>query len=443
MSSIVLSPETGVITEPPYYHREYKNDVPKECGNSLDNSWVNTAQRVAFTALPFISLYKPLSFPLSLAMGGLRTFTCVSQLLQSIKNGNTQEIPYAMLQTTIAVISLAGTIFAHPLGMLISTGHDLLIETVHLIENLRKGEYQKAMENCFGIINNALYLALFLHGGLEIAIASLALQILLGLYHSQEEFRKGHYIEAAGHLLMAIVRGNQLSGQVKILNFKYNLNKLVSETRENIVKTITKNTPDLKIDKRSVNFKKFNSNINRTVNQAIKIKAVSANSDKELIDVLLKYPHDTFRSAIQKGDIGSVTVLINNGYGFEDRSNLLSCSIWHRKNEIAKLLIDRGFASRLSELPPNYSYPHPLITALSHQNIDVTEWLLKAGADPNVKITWNFTFRVYDENLKSLYGIEGKFSPLQCVLTAYQEPYVNDSFKRQVVELLLRYGARA
>jgi len=109
-----------------YYHREYKNDIPNvKSEESQDSSLADQCKRVALVALPFISLYKPLSFPLSLAMGGLRTVTCVQQLLESIKSGNSKEIPYAMLQTAIAVIALTGTIFAHPLGMLISTGYEM------------------------------------------------------------------------------------------------------------------------------------------------------------------------------------------------------------------------------------------------------------------------------------------------------------------------------
>jgi len=65
-----------------------------------------------------------------------------------------------------------------------------------------------------------LYLSLFLHGGLELAIASLAAQILLGLYNSRAEFMKGNYIEAVGHIGMALVRGNQLAGQAKMLQTK-------------------------------------------------------------------------------------------------------------------------------------------------------------------------------------------------------------------------------
>ncbi len=216
------------ISEPPYYHREYTNDVPKD-KNADKGSWVNIAQRVGMTALPFLSLYKPLSFPISLAMGGLRTYSCASQLFAMIQSGNTEQIPYHVLQTTIAVIALAGTIFAHPVGMLITTGHDLITDVIRLTDHLRKGEYQQAMECCFSIINNALYLSLFLHGSLELAIASLAIQILLGLYSSRAEFLKGNYIEAIGQLGMSLVRGNQLVGQVKMLQMKWQLQNVIKK----------------------------------------------------------------------------------------------------------------------------------------------------------------------------------------------------------------------
>jgi hypothetical protein len=228
------------VYDPIYYHREYKNDVAQEPKEESENTWVNICQRIGFAALPFFSLYKPLSFPLSLGMGGLRTYTSVTQLFESIKSGDTKNIPFEMMQVSISVIALAGTVFAHPLGMLISTGNDLVIEVCHLVHNLQVGEYKKAAENCLGIINNALYLSLFLHGGLELSIASLATQILIGLYHSQAEFRNGHYIEGAGHLLMSMTRGTQLSGQVKTLHlrntFHKSLQTCLNETNTSSVK---------------------------------------------------------------------------------------------------------------------------------------------------------------------------------------------------------------
>ncbi|HSX03617.1 MAG TPA: hypothetical protein VLG76_02685 [Rhabdochlamydiaceae bacterium] len=199
--------------EPIYYHREYTNDLKKSKNDQVEKTWVDDAQRFALVALPFISLYKPLSLPLSLATGGLRVFSCTSQLLASIQKGDRKEIAYQSTQTAIAILALAGTVFAHPLGMLITTAHDILIELSHLLTNLKEGKYEAAVLNCANIVNNALYFSLFVHGGLEIAIASLAVQVIIGGYHSYDEFKQGHHLEAAGHLLMGIIRSNQLRVQ--------------------------------------------------------------------------------------------------------------------------------------------------------------------------------------------------------------------------------------
>ena len=227
--------QTKVIhpVEPQYYHREYRNDLPRvearvqpSVQGSDQDSWVNTAQRVGMTALPFLSLCKPLSLPISLGMGAARTYTCASVLFTTIQSGDAGQIAYQFIQTTVAVIALAGTLFAHPTGMLITTGHDLIVAIAQLAEHLQKQEYQQAMECCFSIINNVLYFSLFLHGGLELSIASLTVQILLGIYTSRAEFMKGNYIEAAGHLGMSLFRGQQLREQVQMLQMQYAIEAL-------------------------------------------------------------------------------------------------------------------------------------------------------------------------------------------------------------------------
>ncbi len=80
--------------EPIYYHREYANDFPAETDN---DSWLDLSKRAGIVALPFVSLYQPLSFPLSLTMGGLRTISFASDLISSIEKGSTAEISLACL----------------------------------------------------------------------------------------------------------------------------------------------------------------------------------------------------------------------------------------------------------------------------------------------------------------------------------------------------------
>ncbi len=197
------------IKSPYYVHREFANDLGRITQEN-EHSWMmNTSKRVALVALPFASLYKPYSFPLSVATGGLRIFHSLTELHARIGQNNFKGISYEFLQTTLSIISVAGTIFAHPLGMLITTGHDLFAEAVHLIQCVQSREYEKAMESSIKIVNHILYGSLFLYGGLELTIASLAIQTLLCAYLSQKEFRQGHQLEATAHILMAIIRIQQ------------------------------------------------------------------------------------------------------------------------------------------------------------------------------------------------------------------------------------------
>lgn len=221
--------------EPGYFHRNYSNDMkaPSSAKAWVDQTGVERLQRVSAVALPFVALYKPLSFPLSLGMGGLRTVNSFANLMYAVEYGDRKIIFNQSIQTTVAVVSLAATVFAHPLGMLITTGQDLLIDLSKLARQVHEGDYKLAAETCLSILNNSLYLALFLHGGLEISIASLGTQILMGLYRAQGEFKAGRYLEGAGHVAMAMIRGNQMSQQIKVLQFQRKMEQLAKKLKEN------------------------------------------------------------------------------------------------------------------------------------------------------------------------------------------------------------------
>lgn len=235
------------IFEPFYYHREYENDFPVLIEKKEEEqSWLNLSKRVVLTSLPFLSLYRPFSMPISLAMGSMRSITSIQQLFQS---ENQPEFSCSLIQTTIAIIALAGTIFAHPIGMFVSTGNDLVMDVAHLVSHLREGAGEAALGDFLAIINNAFYLALFFHGGLELAVVSLALQMLNGLYHTQAEFKKDNYIEAIGHLGMFFVRGKQFVDQTSQLRQKWK-----NKSTQIVLKThvISGEYGDKKVERRAV-----------------------------------------------------------------------------------------------------------------------------------------------------------------------------------------------
>jgi len=115
------------------------------------------------------------------------------------------------LNALVETAALAGTIFAHPAGMLITAAKDLACEAQALGTYLEEGRYSEAMESGAKVLNQALYLALFTSGGLSLAVDSLTVQVLLGIHQAQKAYSEGSYIEAAGHVCMALIKGKQLS----------------------------------------------------------------------------------------------------------------------------------------------------------------------------------------------------------------------------------------
>jgi hypothetical protein len=194
-----------------YFHRDYENDVGKP---TYDQSSTDQAKRVALVALPFLSLSQPLQFPIALGMGGLRAYNNVTNVFECIKNNNLNDGGYYLLQTLISTASVAGTLIAHPLGMVLTTANDLLIEIVHLSKHIQAQDYEKAFESCAKIVNNALYLAFLLDGGIKLTIASLAAQITLCLYEGRKEWNAGHWLEAAGQMGMALARSVKLQSHL-------------------------------------------------------------------------------------------------------------------------------------------------------------------------------------------------------------------------------------
>ncbi len=191
------------LTLPSIFNRDYAHDFPE-----VESGWAIQAKRVALVALPLISLYQPLGFSLALGLGGLRTIASLAQLVESDPMG----MGYDLFQTAVSVAALAGTVFAHPLGMMITTVHDLGIELKALVESQEDNE--QVVKNLITSCNHALYLTLLVFGGVELTALFLAGQVCIAVYSSCREMQKDHYLEAGGHLLMAVVRGMQFNAQI-------------------------------------------------------------------------------------------------------------------------------------------------------------------------------------------------------------------------------------
>jgi hypothetical protein len=196
------------------------------------NSLGSQCQRVANVALPFLAMYKPFGFSVGVGSGAMRVLANVSNLTTAVKNGDKKDITFQVIQTAIAVASIASTLIAHPIGMLITTVNDVALDAFHMVKFIQAGDYQKAAEKGFSILSNAVYLGVMLGGGIELSIASIALQILNGIYQSRTEFIKGNYLEAFGHVAMVGIRCHQMAGRMHTLQSKWKFEAFLRELTE-------------------------------------------------------------------------------------------------------------------------------------------------------------------------------------------------------------------
>jgi hypothetical protein len=174
------------------YSRAYSNDAPPQN---------NPIKRIALAAIPFLSLRPHFRLPVSILMGTCR-----------IWNSDHKDI----FSTGAAVVALAGSIFQHRTGIIVTTIQDITIE----IKKIYKGEsWEETSKSLIKIFNSLVYLALISRGGLELSILAFALQAVVNLMQARDDFKSknGHWIEGVANLLMAGVRLQQSHTQYQQL----------------------------------------------------------------------------------------------------------------------------------------------------------------------------------------------------------------------------------
>lgn len=216
---------------PHYYHREYLNDLTNNCvGNKIkdiksffhEENLYESAGRITRVALPFLALTS-LSRPISLGMGAVRVWTSANKLISDLHSNKKRDLSLDFLQTVISVAAFVASIFAHPIGIVVTTSQDIIFELKDLVDAIEKNDKVAALVSITKIINNSLYLALICCGGLELSIASYTMQAIMLVISSVDDFKKGNKLEAYGNLLLSAVRGNQAYSQFKILQRKWEI----------------------------------------------------------------------------------------------------------------------------------------------------------------------------------------------------------------------------
>ncbi len=287
-----------------YFHREYENDVEKRDPN--DKSARTHVLRFAQVALPFVALYKPFGQPLAILMGGTRIISCISKTYSDCsERKNNRELAYKVLQITVAIAALAGTYFAHPMGMVITTCHDLGINVIHLHQAWIENDSSKALEMGLQVLNNSVYLGLMIIGSTEILVASLAIQILTGLHQTSAEFEKGNYLEMGAGILMVALRANQCAHSIKHLHTKWKEEPSIREAG------FMRDIEECNSAKSEI-FKETQTDIEKKTGKI----------SPEALDVILKHSGNSkgispLHNAIEKRDFLSAEILIKEGLFLE------------------------------------------------------------------------------------------------------------------------------
>lgn len=367
----------------------------RELDNKKDSILCNSlgalCQRVANVALPFLAMYKPFGLAMGVGSGAMKVFANVSNLTTAIKTGDTKGITFQAIQTAIAVASLASTLIAHPLGMLITTVNDVALDTFHMVKFIQAGEYQKATEKGFSILSNAVYLSVMLGGGLELSIASVALQILNGIYQSRTEFMKGNYIEALGHVAMVGIKSHQMAGQIQILHSKWKFEGLLKELAEKQKAQEAKTKQNKKM-LACVQNKQLTAQIveQKKAHEALITSAKSTNNE-ELIEILIKYGNNpkgipAIQYAVLEKDYKAVNLLLEHGASVHTRDAYGHTCLFYAVLADDLILMSKFISlgnnpnERFSDFGP-YQYWTMLEAAIMEHKNQAAKFLIDFGVD--------------------------------------------------------------
>lgn len=230
--------KSTMIEEPYYYHRNYKNDLNKikeENNPSLNKRIFLLGKRVILAAFPFLSFSRALRYPFSIAMDSCRTYKCYSDLVKA-KDAKNNEKRYALVHTIIAVAALAATFFASPIGLVITTCHDIIITGSETIACLQQKDWQNGLVAIANVANSALYLLVLFTCSIEVIVLSFGAQVLLGFYNAGKDLKNGNNIEGLSEILMTAFRINQFNEHFAYLKYKWkNYSKLHEEKIKEIM----------------------------------------------------------------------------------------------------------------------------------------------------------------------------------------------------------------
>jgi len=232
------------LKDPGFINRDLENDHILHLKENWDY-YSKIALRTSVAALPLIGLYLPKT--LSIVGCGFRSRHCYLNLRQDWNNRDRTKIKKSLFECSMAVASVAGTIFLNPLGMFVTSCHDLYLNGDKLYQAIKKlgsantnTEYAEIFKiidkELVKLSNNFLFLIAMLYGGIAAKVGSRIMHIAFTAYLAKEDYDKGQNIECGFNLLMVAIKVNHLRPELTKLQKEYKLQSIRQETSKLFLK---------------------------------------------------------------------------------------------------------------------------------------------------------------------------------------------------------------
>lgn len=198
------------------YVRNFFYDFPTESKNER----VMKLRNIGIAALPVLSSYGPLRPSLNIGLGSSRALSQLFQSWEALKGNKKIEMGYYLLQSCLSVTSVALSIL-HPIrGNIVFSVSDIIEESKDCLIHLREENYAKFFGAFARLVLGILYLGTICYGSIELTVALMALQIVLGCYESVSHFKKGELLEGLLKTLSTGIHIRQAIPQIKLLHWK-------------------------------------------------------------------------------------------------------------------------------------------------------------------------------------------------------------------------------
>lgn len=208
-----------------------------------------SVDRVVNIAVPFLNLYKPTAAGVGICLGVAKTYVIITDLKKCCQAHDMKGACKNVVIGAFVVSTVALSILMPPVGLILSTGVQLVMDVHALAYAIWDGNGVEALKALLRIAHSGIYIAAAVYALPELIALSILMQGALELYRSKENFAKGEFVEGFANIALSIIRGFKAAPHVKTAHRNHFGNRLTQDDWDRIMLKInTKSKEGTKID---------------------------------------------------------------------------------------------------------------------------------------------------------------------------------------------------